>query len=321
VLLLDDPGAAAPGTLAGGADRDGCVMTGILGQALAYAAAGWPVFPCKPGLKAPNTEHGFLDATTDPEAIRAWWTAHPRDNVAIRTGAPAIDVLDVDVKPDGNGFAAFNRLKRAGLLTGASTIIRTRSGGLHLYYTGTAQRSTGLAEHFLDFKAAGGYVIAPPSFVEADDKGPAGFYEVLERRDADGILNWQAVRQLLTPAPAFTRPPRRAASSGRRDRPGDDYNARAEWDEILTPHGWRQIRGEASGTRYWCRPGKAFGVSATTREDGGLYVFSTSTPFQTGEPYSKFAAYAILNHGGDYRAASQALAAAGYGTARKAGAR
>jgi Bifunctional DNA primase/polymerase, N-terminal len=41
------------------------VMRGdVLGQAFAYAALGWPVFPCKPGRKVPNTEHGFLDATT-----------------------------------------------------------------------------------------------------------------------------------------------------------------------------------------------------------------------------------------------------------------
>ena len=56
---------------------------------------------------------------------------------------PAVDVLDVDIKPDGSGFAAFNRVKRAGLLTGASGLVRTRSGGLHVYFAGTAQRSAG----------------------------------------------------------------------------------------------------------------------------------------------------------------------------------
>ena len=154
-------------------------MTGdVLCYALAYAAKGWPVFPCKPGEKAPNTEHGFHDATTDPAAIRAWWSRHPQDNVAIATGAPGPDALDVDVKPSGTGFAALNRLKRAGLVTGASALIITRSRGLHLYFGGTRQPCGRLPRHFLDFKAAGGYVIAPPSFVEADDTGPAGVYEL-----------------------------------------------------------------------------------------------------------------------------------------------
>ena len=171
----------------------------LLGQALAYAERGWPVFPCKAGRKEPNTARGFLDATTDPAEIRWWWERHPADNVAIATGSPAADVLDVDVKPTGSGFAAFGRLKRAGLLTGASALVRTRSGGLHVYFTGTRQPCGRLPRQFLDFKAAGGYVIAPPSFVEADDTGPAGVYELLDQRDGTAQLDWQAVRQLLDP--------------------------------------------------------------------------------------------------------------------------
>ncbi len=40
----------------------------MLKAALAYAERGrWAVFPCKACGKKPLTEHGFLDATTDPE--------------------------------------------------------------------------------------------------------------------------------------------------------------------------------------------------------------------------------------------------------------
>ena len=67
-----------------------------LRRALAYAARGWPVFPCQPGHKIPATAHGYLDATTDPEQITAWFTRHPGRNLAIATGAPGPDVLDVD---------------------------------------------------------------------------------------------------------------------------------------------------------------------------------------------------------------------------------
>jgi hypothetical protein len=181
-------------------------------QALAYAQRGWPVFPCWPGQKNPMTDHGFKDATTDPARIRAWWAAQPDANVAIATGAPGPDVLDVDVRPEGNGFAAYNRLKRAGLLYGASALVRTRAGGLHAYYAGTAQTCGKLPRHFLDFKAAGGYVIAPPSFVEADDRGPAGFYELLGHRPERARINWQAAKRLLDPPqarqPRFVQPRR-----------------------------------------------------------------------------------------------------------------
>jgi Bifunctional DNA primase/polymerase, N-terminal/Primase C terminal 1 (PriCT-1) len=182
-------------------------MTGTLAAALAYAARGWPVFPCKPGSKAPNTEHGFLDATTDPAVIRAWWQRWPAANVAIATGTPGPDVLDVDNHDTGSGFAAFNRLKRAGLLTGAGSLVGTRSGGLHAYYAGTGQACGRLPAHHLDFKAAGGYVIAPPSRVLGRP------YELLGHRPATARLDWQALRRLLEPP---GRSPARPSRGGRR---------------------------------------------------------------------------------------------------------
>ena len=90
-----------------------------LRQALAYARRGWPVFPCLPGQKVPATRHGYRDATTDPEQITGWFTRHPDCNLAIATGAPGPDVLDVDDHgPAGNGYAALGRLHCAGLLDG-----------------------------------------------------------------------------------------------------------------------------------------------------------------------------------------------------------
>ena len=46
-------------------------------------------------------------------------------------------------------------------------------------------------------------------------------------------------------------------------------------------------------------------------------MFSTSTPFDTETPYSKFSAYAVLNHGGDYAAAAAQLRREGYGAPRE----
>jgi hypothetical protein len=97
------------------------------------------------------------------------------------------------------------------------------------------------------------------------------------------------------------------------DRPGDDYVARVSWEEILAPHGWRLVGSAGNGAHSWRRPGKDRGISATTRDDGGLYVFSTSTPFETEIPYSKFGAYAVLEHGGDHQAAAAQLRREGYG--------
>ncbi|WP_300611046.1 bifunctional DNA primase/polymerase [Trebonia sp.] len=179
---------------------------GALDAALRYAAAGWPVFPTRPDNPScqggrdceckrpfPGT-HGCLDASTSPMMIQAWWRRWPEANVSIATGEPGPDVLDVDVKPDGDGWAAFNQLKRAGMLTGAKALVRTPSGGLHAYFAGTGQRNGKLPRHHIDFRSAGGYVLAPPSRVH----GRA--YELLDHRTgATGGLDWQAVTRLLEP--------------------------------------------------------------------------------------------------------------------------
>ncbi len=57
-------------------------------------------------------------------------------------------------------------------------------------------------------------------------------------------------------------------------------------------------------------------MSATTNHDGHdlLYVFSTSTAFESEKGYTKFSAYALLNHQGDFSAAARALVERGYVT-------
>jgi Bifunctional DNA primase/polymerase, N-terminal len=172
-----------------------------LRQALLYASRGWPVFPCQPGQKIPATRHGYLDATTDPQQINAWFSQPPGWNLAVATGTPGPDVLDVDQHgPAGNGFGAFARLHAAGLLDGASAYIRTPSGGLHVYFTGSGQRNGHLPAHHLDFRSAGGYVLTPPSQVGGRP------YQRIQTLAGRGGLDWQAVIRFLEPERQQQRP-------------------------------------------------------------------------------------------------------------------
>lgn len=103
--------------------------------------------------------------------------------------------------------------------------------------------------------------------------------------------------------------------------PGDDFEAHTDWAEILEPHGWA-LESRHGPERHWTRPGKdrREGASATTGRAGDrdrLYVFSTSTVFQAEVPYTKFGAYALLNHGGDHSAAARELARQGFGERRE----
>jgi hypothetical protein len=181
------------------------------GQAAAmrYASAGWPVFPCIPGEKVPCTTNGLLDATTDPERIRSWWGRNPGRNVAIATGAPGPDVVDVDVYKDGTGFPAFNQLKREGLVAEPLAVVRTPSGGMHAYFAGTGQRNGHLARHHLDYRAQGGYVVAPPSTVGGRQ------YEVVSHQPSAATFDWDAAKRLLDPQPARQRAPERNAERPR----------------------------------------------------------------------------------------------------------
>ena len=193
-------------------------MTGAtLRQALAFATCGWPVLPCLPGQKIPATAHGYRDATTDPGQIDDWFGRHPDWNLAIATGAPGPDVLDVDDHgPAGNGYPAFRRLRAAGLLDGAAIYVRTPSGGLHAYFTGSRQRNGHLPGHHLDFRSAGGYVLTPPSQIDGQP------YQLTGQPGGRGGLDWAAVTRLLQPQhqPSLPRPRQPQRRQPRPERPG-----------------------------------------------------------------------------------------------------
>ena len=145
-------------------DRPGSTLD----RALAYARsrlAGVPV----PARFARNPPPGTASSTPAPTPARSGpgGSASPTANLAIATGQPGPDVLDVDQHgPAGSGFAAFRRLRDEGLLDTASAIVATPGGGLHAYFTGSDQPSGRLPRQHLDFRARGGYVLAPPSQVD-----------------------------------------------------------------------------------------------------------------------------------------------------------
>src|SRR5690349_5315593 len=73
----------------------------MLKAAQAYAARGWPVFPCNTKTKQPLVRNGLHAATTDAGQIAAWWSKYAGAMIGVATGeAIGAFVLDLDVGVD-----------------------------------------------------------------------------------------------------------------------------------------------------------------------------------------------------------------------------
>ena len=131
----------------------------IHAAAIAYAASGLPVFPCKSSDKRPLVRGGFKSATTDASVINVWWRRWPDALIGVPTGK-GFDVLDLDVKDGRDGFTAVPDWQRL-----SPIIARTRSGGAHLYFRtdGTVRCTSNKIAAGVDTRGVGGYVIVPPS--------------------------------------------------------------------------------------------------------------------------------------------------------------
>jgi hypothetical protein len=150
----------------------------LLDAALRYAKLGYRVFPCVPGGKSPITEHGFHDATTDAAQIEQWWTEQPRANIGLATEA----LLVVDIDGRDNSWLA-NQPDRTLELASVPMALTPR-GGSHRVFRQPADKDWRCTEGRLapkvDTRAAGGYIVAPPSLVES-----VGAYHWVEGLELD----------------------------------------------------------------------------------------------------------------------------------------
>lgn len=155
------------------------------GPSLADAAValGVPVFPCGADKKPLPGTHGFKDASTDQDTIRAMFAQPGAVLIGMPTGAASgVVVIDVDMGPGAQGAAWLDA--NSGRLPQTRTI-RTRSGGLHLYFIAPLDdvirnQQSKIAPN-VDVRAAGGYVIVAPSegYSVADNAAPAAIPDFL----------------------------------------------------------------------------------------------------------------------------------------------
>lgn len=172
----------------------------------------------------------------------------------------------------------------------------------------------------IETRGAGGFSICAPSGGTAHPTGKtwamiAGAIETIPTISTDEMNELFTILQTFDeiPKPEITKQEltKREFNPA---LPGDDYNQRMTWEEILEPLGWKKVFTQAEKT-LWRRPNKSEGISASTNHGGydTFYVFSTSTTFEANKSYSKFAVYAHLHHGDNFKHAAEALRFAGFG--------
>ena len=111
----------------------------------------------KPALPRTGKEHAV--ATTDADQIREWWTTNPRWNIGIACTANRLAVIDID------GPAGVEWIKDHHLPMPDTWTATTSEGRYHYYYRwpeGTRIKTRRIAPE-LEIRAAGAYLVAPPS--------------------------------------------------------------------------------------------------------------------------------------------------------------
>ena len=297
-----------------------------------YTKQGFSVIPIGENKRAvfPWTE--FQSTIMDNATIKHQFTNERCKNIAIIGGGVSggLEIIDVDLKYDVSG-TLWERLKDA--LTDLMPllyVVRTKSGGYHLYYrcelvegnqklamrhaTKDELVDTPHAKEIvlIETRGEGGYVLAPPSEGYTKEKEFVINLITLEQRDS--ILS---ICRSFNEVVKEVRAQVVADSEAYATTPWDDYNSKCDVVALLESNGWTWI--ETRGEREFLkRPGKTDShISADYHKGLNLFkVFSTSTQFETGRGYKPFAIYATLEHNGNFSAAAKQLIKDGYGEGR-----
>ncbi len=304
----------------------------------ALLEAGLSIIPITEGEKRPHVvcltknpvhgtyEHDLLTQRASIDEVEKWLKADVK-SWAIAGGAVSGNLVTLDF--DEKHYLGLYDLWYAKLSGEQKEVVdtcyknSTRNHGTHLrYLTKTSHPSGKLARKVetnkitgkegivttAETKAEGGYALIPPSVGYITLQG-----DLLKLPLVSDEMHEELIDILRTfdevedePATEYEWNPSKSTDT---DRPGDRLNNNAKWNEILEPHGWVE-----ESKNHWRRPGKDSreGISATTDYDNRpmFYVFSTSaSPFEANRGYSKFHAFTLLNHKGNFKEAAGALAA------------
>jgi hypothetical protein len=297
--------------------------------------------PAEDGSKRPiGSWKQYQAERPTPEQVARWWGDHLGLGFICGEVSGNLELFEFD---DTHTYLRFvERARECGL---GDLVDRIQAGyyettpgdGVHWFYrceviagnTKLAERpgppdeqGRTTVEVLIETRGRGGFSIVAPSGGPVHPSGrpytlvSGGVESIVTITPEEREALWELARSFdeKAAAPADDRTWEGPAKpgSGWKVRPGDAFNRQATWEQVLP--GWAKVYAHGEVT-FWRRPGKAAGVSATTNYGGSdcFYPFTTSSEFPAGRSFTKFGTYALLEHHGDFKAATQALHDAGFG--------
>jgi hypothetical protein len=309
--------------------------------ALELAAQGWFVVPfsARNGVKLPiipgahpegdplrhkcagecgRDGHGYNDAAIDAQKIESWWAKYPSAIVGINCQRSGLIALDFDrpgpSHPDSqDGVKNFKAWAAGESIKFNTPIQSTPGGGLHVVFRAPTLPDSvpvpGSLVSGVDIKYRGGIctgdLLDGRAYKWID--GHYFFEQVMDfpywisRRIIDTYRSELAKRQRAQES--------RTPNDG--TRPGDDYQNRHTWEEVLAEclPGWF-----IDGERVY-RTDKGKGVKATLR-DGVFYIFTDAGlpgNIKSRATYNKFSLLVDAQYNGNFSVAAKDLRQKGYG--------
>lgn len=293
-----------------------------------YLSAGLSVIPADRKSKRPMTNGSWktwaqrLPTSTEVEA----WFANSYDAMAIVCGKVSgnLECLDFDNK--GELYAAWKE-KIAKDLAACLVVEQSQGGGYHVLYRtsepvdGNLKLARGVRDGklttLIETRGEGGLFLCCPTEGYVLQQGEFAHIPTVEPAERETLLN--AARSLDEQICPVGQPAPSGAKMGQSGgfvlRPGEDFSNRGDIRPYLTAAGWQAVEKTPDGNEHWRRPGKDSGSASATLKKNVFYVFSSNAkPFESGEGYSPFQVYTILEHRGDFTRAAAALFEKGYGT-------